>query len=601
MKPTLSLPEGTTIGNWTIGSELGRGGQGVVWSARPNTTKRTPPRALKASFSDDPTDRARFEREIELLKRCADAPNILQIVDSDPAWSVRVPGFPALAYHVSERCEGSLEERKRKLGDAGARIALFREACDSVRYLHELDEPLIHRDIKPANFLVALEPRRLVLADFGIARPLDTDETLTQIQEVVGTQHFRAPEVTAGQKPTLRSDIFSLGRVLEWLLTGDVSMDLSTRPVPRGDRLADEVCVLLDAIIVKATQPVAANRFASVQELIGHLPDVWLSLRPRADSPVVVAVQALTARQAIQTAKEIAKADDRAAWRETELELKKAYIEDIRQWRGANEQTVLAESRDAYLAFAEGLYRPLMPRVSFALGGLLSQKAPFNDQRRTLEHVLAVPDWNWGGRVIALSAPQAVGFLFNYLHRALCCELDRFDLALQFATTTFPHADDSDKMTPLWQQHQLVGWPKTLGRNYTHSSAFLQGAFERFDVMPDLFANAADYQTAFASYSILLCFIEMSFKAAEIAALTKEQLRQRIMIDAPPLFVGLSRERIVAAARRTVGNRDVVQQVAEITKTKRDVLASAWPNWKLVLDRVDPNSFHDGLPLGDVA
>lgn len=601
MNPIIKLPEGTPIGNWVIGSELGRGGQGVVWSARPTTTKRTPPRALKASFSDDPTDRARFEREIELLKRCANAPNILQIVDSDPSWAERVAGFPALAYHVSERCEGSLEERKRKLGDAGARIALFREACDAVRYLHELDEPLIHRDIKPANFLVALEPRRLVLADFGIARPLDTDETLTQIQEVVGTQHFRAPEITAGQKPTLRSDIFSLGRVLEWLLTGDVSTDLSTRPVPRGGNLADEVCVLLDAIIVRATQPVAVNRYASVQELIAQIPDLWLSLRPRADGPVVSAVQPLSARQAIKTAKELAKAEDRAAWRETELELKKSYIEGIRRWRGENEQPALANSQEGYIAFAETLYRPLMARLAFALGGVLSQKAPFNDQRRTLEQVLSLPDWNWGGRVVALSAPLAIGFLYNYLHGALCCELDRFDLAIQFATTSFVHAEDSNKMTPLWQQPQLVGWPETLGRNSTYSSAFLQGAFERFDVMPDLFANQPDYQTALASYSILLSFIEMSFEAARIAALTKEQLRQRIMINVPLMFVGMSREWIATAARRTVGNREVVQQVSDISKTKREVLASAWPNWKLVLNRVDPHSFYEELPLGNVA
>jgi hypothetical protein len=243
----------------------------------------------------------------------------------------------------------------------------------------------------------------------------------------------------------------------------------------------------------------------------------------------------------------------------------------------------------------------LMPRLAFALGGVLSQKAPFSDQRRTLEQVLSIPDWNWGGRVITLSAPQAAGFLFNYLHGALCCELDRFDLAIQFATTLFVHADDSDKITPLWKQHQLVGWPKTLGGNYTYSAAFLQAAFERFDVMPDLFADQSDYHTALASYSILLSFIEMSYSATEVAAMTQEQLRQQFMLNVPPIFVGLARERIAAAVRRTIGNRDVVHQVAEASKSERDVLASAWQNWKIIVQRRYDRLSFDELPLGDVS
>src|SRR5262245_26862540 len=122
MSTPISLPEGTVIGNWTIGQELGRGGQGIVWRAKPRTTRRSPPRALKACFSDDRTDRARFEREIELLQICSDAPNILKLVDSDASWTERVADIPAFAYHVSEWCEGSLEERESKLGDAGVRL-----------------------------------------------------------------------------------------------------------------------------------------------------------------------------------------------------------------------------------------------------------------------------------------------------------------------------------------------------------------------------------------------------------------------------------------------------------------------------------------------
>lgn len=334
----LKLPEGTVIGNWTLRDERGRGGQGIVWSAKSRATKRHPPMALKACFAIDPTDRARFEREITLLQQCKDAPNILRIGDADPAWVERVQGAPACAYYVSELCDGSLEQREKKLGDAGTRIELFREACVAVRYLHTREEPLLHRDIKPANFLLAKEPRRLVLADFGIARPLASTEGLTQIHEVVGTQHFRAPEVLACQPPTLQSDIYSLGRVLEWLLTGDVSHDLGTRRVPRDDHLSDAACDILDNVIQSATQPVASKRYTTVDAMMAALPDLWLDLRPQATAVVAQDQQRpRTVADAYTTALALAKADDRAGWRAVELELKKTYVSELVAWRKENE------------------------------------------------------------------------------------------------------------------------------------------------------------------------------------------------------------------------------------------------------------------------
>jgi serine/threonine protein kinase len=148
------LPEGTIVGTWKVQRLLGRGGQGAVWAVKPMKTKHAPPRALKVCFSDDAKARSRFEREIELMKKC-DSPYIGKIYDADTQWLDRVAGVPPFAYLVTERCEGSLEERSRYLGDMRRRPALFREACESVSYLHGLATPIIHRDIKLPNFLLA--------------------------------------------------------------------------------------------------------------------------------------------------------------------------------------------------------------------------------------------------------------------------------------------------------------------------------------------------------------------------------------------------------------------------------------------------------------
>jgi hypothetical protein len=99
--PKSELPDGTVVGNWRVVRFIARGGQGAVWAVKPTTTKRGPQRALKACFSADPKDRARFEREIALLLDC-DSPYILSLLDSDARWQSRVDGAPEFAYYVAD-------------------------------------------------------------------------------------------------------------------------------------------------------------------------------------------------------------------------------------------------------------------------------------------------------------------------------------------------------------------------------------------------------------------------------------------------------------------------------------------------------------------
>lgn len=600
MAVDIKLPEGTQVGDWTIRDELGRGGQGVVWGAKSRTTKRHPPKALKACFTTDPIERARFEREIALLRQCRDVPNVLRITDADATWVERVPGVPAFAFYVAERCEGSLEDRVARLGDAGARLELFREACTAVQHLHAFDPPVIHRDIKPANFLIALEPRRLVLADFGIARPLTTDDKLTQPQEVVGSQYFRAPEVLNCEPTTIQSDIYSLGRVLEWLLTGDVSRDLGTRPLARGDRLSDEACDVLDKIIATATQAVTSKRYASVADLVAALPDLWLAIRPRVVSAgTSSSATPLTASEALQTAIAQSKADDRAGWRTTEQCLKQAYIDEILRWRKENENPSIADNR-ALLEWVANMVTPLMSRLSFALGGLLSQKDPFVDQRRTMDQLIDIPGWNDGGSVISASAPRMIGFVFHYLHGALASELDRFDLALQFAQVQVADPDE-DRQRPIWRSLQLGGRPKSLGGKSSLASEFMRILYSREPALLQMFGSQRDYEVAFAAYSLLLSLVEMADSADQTAALTEEQVRSPLLVEVPPMFIALERDVIRAAVRRTIGNPIALQAIMSATKTNRAQIERAWPKWKRVLNSLQRTPWPDELPLGELA
>ncbi len=603
MTPTLNeLPEGTIVGKWKIGRLLGRGGQGAVWSAKPTTTKRGPQRALKACFSAHAKDRARFEREIELLRLCS-SPFVLSLLDADPEWVDRVPGVPPFAYHVAEQCEGSLKDRQYQFGDARSRLSLFQAACKSVMHLHSLPDPIIHRDIKPANFLLAKEPRRLVLADFGIARQEVAESSLTATQEVVGSRFFRAPEILNGDSGSVRSDVYSLGRLLEWLLTGDVSTDLGTRPVPRDGQLADEACDALDRVIAKATQAIPGNRFGSVAEVADAVPGLWLSLKPRPSTePVVSSVDATSV---LPAALELARTNNGVGWRQLEGQLRRAYPDRVKTWRVENERAP-AKNWDELSKAVDRLVEAVMGRLVFALAGVFSQHAALVDQRRVVEDLVSIPDWNRSGPTQVAEAPRGLVYLFHYLHGALCCELGRLDLALQLAETLLPRGNRSADAAFLWRLPDLSGWPDLLGGSCAFAWKYVVSLPERFKILEEFFPLRRDFEVGLASYSALLSLLEAAHDSTKLLPLGEERLQQISHLDVPPMFLDMRYEIAQTAFGRTFGSPQVVRQVVERTNVKTEALKQLWPYWKIALRR-DHHSIHqdrifpEDLPLGDLA
>jgi serine/threonine protein kinase len=590
------LAPGTVIGAWKVVTPLGHGGQGSVWSAKPAKTKHAPPRALKACFADDDQARARFVLEVEILRRC-DSPHILKVYDQDLDWKEHVPGAPAFAFYVSEKCQGSMEQRQRELGDFRRRIALFRQACAAVTYIHTMAEPIIPRDLKPANFLIAQELKNVVLADFGIARA-GASSTLTEAFEVVGTPYYRAPEVLHGNRGSIQSDVYCMGRVLEWLLTDEVSEDMATRPVPRGRDLDDAACDLVDRIIAKATQVTAANRFASVKELADQLPELWLSAKPRPKTTLVPA--STDAAAVLPAALELTRTNDQLGWRQLEQHLRRDLVDGLFRWRAENERAWRSD-RDKDVAFrvTDKLLEVALGRLVFALAGVYSANPALADQRRAIDDLVAIPDWNQGGTTAIAAGPQALIYVLQYLHGALCLGYGQVDLALQFAETRAPRDNRADA-PPLWQHHGVTGWPKLLGGECSWAWEYLRGLRSRHVILQQFFALQGDLELGLASYSMALSLMELATDAANPVVTTAN-----IELDVPPLFTGMGSDTVATAARRTLGNRAVVEKLAERTGAKVATMKELWPTWKKLVHKFrrgvfDRHGYPDELPLGEL-
>jgi serine/threonine protein kinase len=250
---------------YRIVSELGRGGMGVVYRAHDMRLERDV--ALKVIDPGVATQEleARLENEARLIGRLGH-PGIVPIYDLGRADELTL-------FYVMKHVDGQTLERWLPAHPSrGERLRLFQKLCEPVAFAHA--QGIAHRDLKPANVMIGAFGEVLVM-DWGLARPFDAarsktaraSESAAHEASRVGTPGYQdAAGVAAGGAETLvAADVFSLGAILFFLLTGQHPIAIGAALCPRDlDRTIDP---RLNAICARATDPSRATRYRSVREL----------------------------------------------------------------------------------------------------------------------------------------------------------------------------------------------------------------------------------------------------------------------------------------------------------------------------------------------
>ena len=217
--------EARQLGQYRLRHLIGAGGMGEVYLAEHQLLKR--PCAIKVirpGKADDPKVLARFEREVRATAGLSHW-NTVEIFDYGRT-------DDGTFYYVMEYLPGfSLSELVERYGPLPpARVVyLLRQTCDALREAHAAG--LIHRDIKPGNIFAAQRGGVYDVAkllDFGLAKPLMSSESLQLTQEgaITGSPLYMSPEQALGEvEPDARGDIYSLGAVAYFLLTGRPPFD----------------------------------------------------------------------------------------------------------------------------------------------------------------------------------------------------------------------------------------------------------------------------------------------------------------------------------------------------------------------------------------
>ena len=266
--PMSGIAEELAAAGFTEAVEVGRGGGGVVFRCfQPSLGRKVAIKVLASDLDDD--DRERFLREGYAMGALSGHPHIANILQVGVTASNR----PFIVMPLSTM--GSLADRVRREGRVPwpdvLRIGV--KLCGALETAHRTGT--LHRDIKPANVLVNDygEPQ---LSDFGTARIAGGYKTETGF--FTGTLSYTAPEVLAGNAPTVAADVYSLGATLYALIAGGPPherkadedliahyMRITSTPVPdlRPQGIPADVC----AAIEKALSREPGDRQASAEDL----------------------------------------------------------------------------------------------------------------------------------------------------------------------------------------------------------------------------------------------------------------------------------------------------------------------------------------------
>jgi len=299
------------LGCYRLVRKLDQGGMGEIWEARHHMLAR--PVAIKlmrrssagSSWSRADIEKAmrRFDREAQATAALR-SPHTVELHD----FGISPEGD---YYYVMELLEGldleSLVERHGPLPPE--RVAhLLVQACDSLAEAHATG--LIHRDIKPGNIFSCHVGRRwdfvkvldfgLVKSSFSLPRELDGEGggSLTAEGTITGTPAYIAPEVALGRPLDARVDLYGLGCVGYWLLTGErpfpgrtameiVSDHVRTPPVPPSERLGRPLPGDLEELVLACMAKQPEGRPASAERLASRLAECrfetpWTRERARA-------------------------------------------------------------------------------------------------------------------------------------------------------------------------------------------------------------------------------------------------------------------------------------------------------------------------------
>jgi eukaryotic-like serine/threonine-protein kinase len=299
-------------GRYRLESTIARGGMATVYLGTDTRLDRVVAvKVMRAALAEDPEFVERFTREARAAARLS-SPDVVAVFDQGKDAATGTAYL--VMEHVPGRTVRDLLHEQGALPPAQA-LALLEPVLRALAAAHAAG--LVHRDVKPENLLVASDGR-VKVADFGLARAVETTNVTKTTGLLLGTVAYLAPEQVVEGAADPRTDVYAAGIVLWELLTGtppyqsDSPMAVAYRhvneDVPLAGSVVDGIPPAVDDLVARATRrdpaarPVDAGAFlAEVRAVLADLPedhDTVVVRRPTSTQPTLVVERGVAARPA---------------------------------------------------------------------------------------------------------------------------------------------------------------------------------------------------------------------------------------------------------------------------------------------------------------
>jgi len=273
---------GQTLGPYRFTEKLGRGGMATVYKAFESGLDRyVAVKVMRQYLTSDPEFKTRFQREAKAIARL-DHPNIMPVYGYGEE--------QGLNYIATRYVDGgTLKEIMGQPLPLEQTVKIISGVARALGYAHQ--RGVVHRDVKPANVLLASGDWPL-LADFGLARMMESVTHVTQTGVGMGTPTYMSPEQGEGKEIDGRSDIYSLGIMLYEMLTGEAPFQADTpvgvvvqhitAPLPLPRKVNPEIPEAMERVILKAVAKNPEDRYQTTDELIGDMEKVLAGMPVKA-------------------------------------------------------------------------------------------------------------------------------------------------------------------------------------------------------------------------------------------------------------------------------------------------------------------------------
>lgn len=219
------------MNDYKIISEVGKGGMGCVYEATDPNGKRIALKMMSARAASHPDYKEMFDLEVQSLKKLSN-PSIVRI-EGEPFSDAEGNLFLPMEF-VEGKTISQIVQSKGPYNEKDA-ISIFTKILETFSYIHK--KKCIHRDVKPSNIMIR-EDGSVCVIDFGIAKDSKTSTGKT-IGRIVGTDGYMSPEQANGFNIDTRTDIYSLGCLLHYMLTG-------THAIPKQSNDYETICSILE-------------------------------------------------------------------------------------------------------------------------------------------------------------------------------------------------------------------------------------------------------------------------------------------------------------------------------------------------------------------